>query len=108
MRKYQPASKIMVKASPGFKEETCYDTPFFIADESSYKDFVLEHVSDCLLFRKKFIGNGHQLFSGVLDKWGPVIISLLKTENADSPKNPGERETIYQVIVRFREVWVLT
>lgn len=113
MRKYQPASKIMIKPCTGFKEETCYDNPFYVPDEAPYKDIVLEHVSDCLFFRKNFIGNSnhpfltpdHQMFAGTLEKWGPVIISLLKEENFENPKSLGEKETIYKVILRFKEVF---
>ena len=58
MRKYQPASKMMLKSCQGFKEESCYDNPFFIPEEFSYADAVLEHVGDCQYFRTNFLGKG--------------------------------------------------
>lgn len=59
MRKYQPASKMMVKTSTGFKEESCFDGNYFIAEEVQYSDVVLEHLVDCQHFRKTFLSKGN-------------------------------------------------
>ncbi|KAJ3301079.1 Rap1 GTPase-activating protein 2 [Kappamyces sp. JEL0829] len=104
MRKYQPASKMMIKSVAGFKEESCYDNAYFIPEEVAYDKVVLEHVADCHYFRSSFLGREHVVFAGTVEKWGPVIISVLREENVESPRSPGERETIFRVIVRFKEV----
>ena len=62
MRKYQSHSKIMVKANPRFKEETCYDNLYSIPEEMFYEKVSLEHLSDCHYFRRNFVGHGSKFF----------------------------------------------
>ena len=38
---------------------------------------------------------------GVLDKWGPVVLSVLKDDVSDEAKAGAD---IYKVIVRFKDV----
>jgi hypothetical protein len=48
----------MVKECPGFKEETCFDSPFFFAEEVVYMKVNLEHIPDTRYYRKNFVGKG--------------------------------------------------
>jgi hypothetical protein len=58
MKKYQPASKMMVKPMTGYKEESCFDNPYFIVSEVSYDSMVLEHVLETRYYRSNFVGKG--------------------------------------------------
>ena len=41
---------------------------------------------------------------GTVEKWGPVLISIMREENVEVVKGSGERETAYRLIIRFRDV----
>ena len=58
MKKYQPASKMMVKPMTGYREESCFDNPYFIASEVSYETVTLDHVLDTQYYRHNFVGKG--------------------------------------------------
>lgn len=102
MRKYQPASKMMIKTTAGFKEESCFDNAYFIVDDVHYNDLVLEHLSDSQHFRRTFLGKDHHTFIGTVEKFGAVIISLVREDEEESAKTHTEK-SIYKIILRFRD-----
>ncbi|KAJ3271834.1 Rap/ran-GAP protein [Terramyces sp. JEL0728] len=91
----------MIKQCPGFKEESCYDGPFFIADEVSYIDMPLEHLPDVHYYRRHFVNQDHSTFVGHLEKYGPVIISLKKEDPVD--KTFENKDGSYRVIFRSKD-----
>jgi hypothetical protein len=100
MRKYQPASKRMIKTVNGFKEESCFDDEFVIPEEIDYLSLQLEHVEDCQVFRAYYLGQAYQTFVGTLEKYGRVIISVKKEET----ERNGERDMMFTIIFRSKEL----
>ena len=98
MRKYQPASKLMIKTVAGFKEESCFDNPFVIPEEINYVNAALDHVVDCSYFRKNFVGTEYDTFVGTLETYGPVIISMKKGD----PEKNGDIP--YHIIFRTKDL----
>ena len=98
MRKYQPASKLMIKTVTGFKEESCFDSPFVIPDEINYNTIPLDHVVDCSFFRKNFVGSEYETFVGTLETYGPVIITMKKGEPDKGDNTP------YIIIFRTKDL----
>lgn len=111
MKEYQPAHKQMIKIVSWFKEESCYDNPFVIADESFYSNYVLEHVTDNQYYRRNFCGQGeptsslidfveHHILYGTTDKMGSVIITMI----AENDGLSDSEDVAYKVIIRSQEV----
>ncbi|KAJ2996016.1 Signal-induced proliferation-associated 1-like protein 2 [Globomyces sp. JEL0801] len=95
MKKYQPTNKMMIKNVAGFKEESYFDGPFTMGQDLLYHDCILEHVTDCTYYRRYFFKQEHVTFIGVLDKWGPVIISMKRDDATE--------EGLYHCIFRARD-----
>jgi hypothetical protein len=89
---------MMLKSVQGYKEETCFDNPYFLPDQIDYKEQQFEHVCDTQHFRKNFVGTDHIAFIGTLEKYGKVIISLKKEESPTETK-----EGTYSVILRTKD-----
>lgn len=58
MKKYEKQEKALILVSSGFKEESCFDAPFYVSEDLSYKDYPLEHVVDLNYFRTYFYHQG--------------------------------------------------
>jgi Rap/ran-GAP len=95
MRRYVGGSaKAIIKPCDGYREEGVFDPSITEHEKSprNYATIYLEHVPDVSYMRKHFVGQEHSTYVGLMDKLGPVIISLKKEGgDADDDKNSSYR-----------------
>nr|KAJ3419585.1 Signal-induced proliferation-associated 1-like protein 1 [Polyrhizophydium stewartii] len=112
MRRYpQNERRLMIKPTAGFKEEGSYEASIIAEDrpihgKNPYRDYILEHVPDAQYYRRHFVNDPHTTYIGVMEKLGPVIISLRKEElqdRAGGGEHGQSSERAYRAILRIKE-----
>ncbi|KAI8928684.1 hypothetical protein BC831DRAFT_447554 [Entophlyctis helioformis] len=115
MRRYKSNEKrLMIKPTEGYREEGSYEEsvvpeqkPAYAQHINPYREYALEHVPDAQYYRRHFLNESHATYLGVMEKLGPVIISLRKEEPADKTstydKDNKDCDRTYRAVVRIKE-----
>lgn len=98
MRRYanNGSKKLMIKASEGYRDEGVVESQLGVTNTHSrdYATAILEHVPDCGYYRMHFFGQDHSTYAGIMDKLGPVIISIKREDIA------SDDDLCYRAILR--------
>jgi hypothetical protein len=90
---------------PTFKQETPSPKVFSL-DSDGLPDYPLPYIDSYLSYRKNFVGKGiyfkiitdHGIFVGVLEKYGPVIISIVLDSSTTL-------QNTFKIILRSKDVF---